>query len=131
MLFADELQLTDPIKGTSGFAAEFSARGPRDSKGRSLRDFDLNNRIMKYPCSYLIYSQPFDSLPTESKEHVYRRLYEVLSGTDESDRFAHLNSTDRTAILDILRDTKSDLPGYWKDNSHQAIRSDATRLRIQ
>ena len=59
MLFADEFQLTDRIKGTSDFASEFSARGPRDGQGRSLRDFDLTTRMMKYPCSHLIYSEPF------------------------------------------------------------------------
>src|SRR5579883_1053325 len=35
MLFSEEAELTDPVSGTSGFAAEFMSRGPRDSKGRS------------------------------------------------------------------------------------------------
>jgi hypothetical protein len=117
MLFSGELQLTDAIEGTSDFASEFSARGPQDSQGRSLRDFDLTRRIMKYPCSYLIYSKPFDSLPDEAKDQVYRRLFEVLSGHDESDRFAHLKTSDRQAILEILRETKPDLPSYWNKNT--------------
>lgn len=117
MLFTDELQLTGAIEGTSNFASEFSARGPQDSQGRSLRDFDLTRRMMKYPCSYLIYSEPFDSLPDEAKDQVYRRLFEVLSGHDESDRFAHLKTSDRHAILEILRETKPDLPSYWNENT--------------
>src|SRR5437763_14352468 len=50
-LFSDETKLTSPIKGTSGFAAEFEKRGPRDSKGRSLYQFDLKTRMFRYPCS--------------------------------------------------------------------------------
>ncbi len=117
MLFADEFELTDAVEGTSQFTAEFSARGPRDSKGRSLRDLDFTTRLMKYPCSYLIYSEPFDSLPEEAKDHVYRRLCDVLSGQDDSDRFAHLQPVDRQAILDILLETKPVLLAYWNDRT--------------
>ncbi len=113
MLFGKELRLSDKVKGTSGFAAEFSKRGPRDSKGRSLRDFDLSTRMMKYPCSYLIYSEAFDGLPKEVGERVYRRLFDILSGQDVSERFAHLSKPDRKAILEILRETKNGLPDYW------------------
>jgi hypothetical protein len=102
------------VTGTSGFAAEFAARGPKDKQGRSLREFDLTRRIFKYPCSYLVYSKVFDGLPAEAKEYVYRRLWEVLSGQDTSKDFAHLSPEDRTAIREILRDTKSGLPRYWK-----------------
>ena len=63
MLFRDETRLTDRIKGTSSFASDFTSRGPRNSKGRSLRDLDLHTRLFRYPCSYLIYSRAFDSLP--------------------------------------------------------------------
>ncbi|MCP4190036.1 MAG: hypothetical protein GY768_05345 [Planctomycetaceae bacterium] len=122
MLFADEFELTDSVEGTSQFASEFSSRGPRDSKGRSLRDLDLNKRMMKYPCSYLVYSKPFDNLPEDSKEQVYRRLFDILSGQDDSEQFSHLTATDRKAILEILLDTKPDLPSYWNDNDSQAAR---------
>ena len=39
----------------------------------------------------------------------YRRLNEVLTGADTSEDFAHLSAADRTAILEILRDTKPDV----------------------
>jgi len=114
MLFGGEIALTDPIQGTSGFAREFAARGPRDSQGRSLRAFDLKKRLFKYPCSYLIYSEAFDGLPKVVKDAIYRRLWEVLTGQDTSDEFAHLSGADRTAIREILRDTNRGLPDYWK-----------------
>ena len=108
LLFAGAAPLTGPIKGTSNFAAEFAGQGPRDGRGRSLRDFDLNTRLFRYPLSYLIYSKPFDEMPEDVKAYVYRRLREVLAGTDKSPDFAHLSAQDRTAILEILRETKPD-----------------------
>jgi hypothetical protein len=114
LLFCEEAPLAGPVKGTSGFAEEFAAKGPKDSNGRSLREFDLTKRIFKYPCSYLIDSAAFDGLPAQAKEYVYRRLWEVLSGKDASKDFAHLTAADRTAVREILRDTKRGLPAYWK-----------------
>jgi hypothetical protein len=71
MLFVDEAPIASKIQGTSGFAANFSERGPRDSKGRSLRQLDLNTRLLRYPCSYMIYSAQFEQLPAEARD---RRL---------------------------------------------------------
>jgi hypothetical protein len=110
MLFAGAEPLKEPIKGTASFAAEFAALGPRDSRGRSLRDFDLNTRLFRYPLSYLIYSEAFDGIPPNLKTYVYRRLVEVLSGKDTSRDFAHISRADRATILEILRETKSDFP---------------------
>jgi len=110
MLFAGAAPLTAPIKGTSSFAAEFASQGPRDGRGRSLRDFDLRTRLFRYPLSYLIYNKSFDALPAGVKTYVYRRLREVLSGEDKTATFAYLNAADRSAILEILRGTKPDFP---------------------
>ena len=114
LLFSGEASLTAKLRGTSTFTEEFTQRGPRDSQGRSLRDFDLERRLFKHPCSYLIYSRSFDGLPREAKDFVYRRLWEVLSGADQSQDFAHLTAADRDAIREILIATKSGLPEYWK-----------------
>lgn len=115
MLFVGEVRLTAPIRGTSGFAEQFSARGPRDRRNRSLRELDLKQRLLRYPCSYMIYSEAFDSLPALAKEYVYRRLWEVLSGQDRSSEFTHLTQADRKATLQILLETK---PAFaaWKAN---------------
>jgi len=120
LLFSGEAPLADKIAGTSQFAEEFAARGPRDSRGRSLRDLDLEKRLFKYPCSYLIYSDSFAALPKEAKDYILKRMYEVLSGQDESKPFAHLLAADRQAILEILRDTLPDLPDYWKGTAAPA-----------
>jgi hypothetical protein len=112
-LFCEEALLTDAVAGSSSFAKEFTARGPFDSKGRTLREFDLRARMFRYPMSFLIYSRAFEGLPAEAKEQVYSRLWEVLSGKDQSKPFAHLTTADRRAVLDILRETKKGLPAYW------------------
>src|SRR5208282_1830585 len=119
LLFANEALIDAPFKGRSNFAEEFSARGPRDSRGRSLRDFDLRTRIFKYPCSYLIYSEDFDALPSPAKEYVYRRLFEILTARDQSPDFAKLTSQDRQAILEILLATKPGFPDELKKFQQQ------------
>lgn len=114
MVFDKQIELTDRIEGTSSFATDFAARGPRDSKGRSLRDFDLQTRLFRYPCSYQIYSRAFNALPAEVKDYVYKRLWEMLNGqsTDKDD--PKIDPEDGQAVIEILRDTKPDLPDYWK-----------------
>jgi hypothetical protein len=114
LLFSGEVRLTDRVAGTTEFAREFSARGPRDRHDRGLRDLDLERRLFKHPLSSLVYSRSFDALPGPARDYVWRRLWEVLSGRDTSAEFAHLSAADRRAVLEILRDTKPGLPDYWQ-----------------
>ncbi len=113
LLFIDESLLPGPISGPTPFAKRFSEDGPRDARGRSLRDLDLRHRLLRYPCSYLIYSEPFNALPIAAKDAVYQRMWDVLNGRDAAARYSVLSTEDRTAIIEILRDTKKDLPSYW------------------
>jgi hypothetical protein len=115
LLFIDEARLDHKVVGSSGFAERFAAEGPRDRMGRSLRQLDLTHRLMRFPCSYLIYSSVFDSLPPTMKNMIYERTWQVLSGAENGARYrAALTFTDRQAIAAILRDTKKDLPSYFK-----------------
>ncbi len=114
LLFADEAKLRGPAQGTSSFRAEFEALGPNDSKGRSLRQFDLEHRMFRYQCSFLIYSESFDARPAAAKDPLYRRLWEVLSGKDQSPAFSALSAPDRRAVLEILVETKGSLPDYFR-----------------
>lgn len=115
LLFADEAPLTDRIEGSAEFARDFAARGRRDRLGRSLRDFDLERRLFRYPCSFLIDSEAFEKLPEPVKSHVLDRLHEVLSGRERGREFARISDTDRTAILQILLDTHPHLAQRWKE----------------
>ena len=114
LLFVDEAPLTEPVTGTSTFTETFARRGPRDAKGRSLRDFDLKTRLFRHPLSYTIYGTLFDGLPPPLRDRVYRRLFDVLSGAETGGGYARLSAGDRRAALEILLDTKAGLPSYWK-----------------
>jgi hypothetical protein len=116
LLFVDEAPMPGPVKGASAFAEAFAARGPADHQGRSLRQLDLERRLLRYPCSYMIYSAAFDALLNEAKDAVYRRLWQILSGKETAPRYARLSSADRQAIVEILRETKSDLPAYFRSS---------------
>jgi hypothetical protein len=37
----------------------------------------------------------------------------VLTGKDQSQPFARLSADGRRAMLEIVRDTKANLPSYW------------------
>jgi hypothetical protein len=99
MLFLDERPLRAPVRGVSSFTETFPRKGPRDRKGRSLRDFDLEKRLFRYPLSYMVYSPQFDALPEAIRERVHRRLIELSPGDS------------RQVIVEILRDTK---PGFFR-----------------
>lgn len=114
MLFVEEAPIAAPIEGNSGFAEWFSAQGPRDSRGRSLRQLDLKQRLLRYACSYMIYTDAFDDLPGVAKAAIYRRMWVVLAGQDPSPRYARLTPNDRRDIIDILRATKAGLPTYFQ-----------------
>lgn len=104
MTFGNEIALPGPVTGDSGFTADFSKRGPRDNKGRSLRAFDLKTRLFRYPLSYMVYSTAFDSLKPDVRDRLYRRLYDTLKA----------KGSDGTDAIVILAQTKTGLPDYWR-----------------
>lgn len=107
LLFVDEAPLPVAVSGDSVFRQQFEQRGPFDGEGRSLRQLDLERRLLRYPLSYLIYSETFDALPGETLDYVKRRMRTVLENGDED--FSHLSDEDRAAILAILKQTKPGL----------------------
>ena len=113
LLFVDEAPLPPGVTGGSGFTETFSARGPHDSRGRSLREISLDGRLFRYPCSYMIYTEAFDALPATALDAIYRRMWAVLSGEVAESHYDRLALADRQAIVEILRDTKPGLPEYF------------------
>jgi len=114
MLGVDTAVLSGSVTGVSGFSERFEAQGSRDGKGRSLREFDLQTRLFRYPLSYMIYTPAFDGLPPDAKTRLYRRLADVLSGRDRSPKYRSLPEADRVAAFDILAATKPGLPTFWQ-----------------
>ena len=114
LLFVDESLLETPVVGSSGFTRQFADRSPRDRQGRSLRDFDLETRLFRYPCSYMIYTDAFEALPAMAKTAIYKRMWEVLSGRETAEAYEHLTQAARQAVVDILVDTLPGLPDYFQ-----------------
>jgi hypothetical protein len=118
LLFLDEPPLPKPIQSAaalraSPFGKVFTEQGPFDKSGRSLRELDLQSRLLRYPCSYMIYSAAFDAMPDAAKAAIYTRLWQVLSGSARGDKYRRQSLADRRAIVEILRDTKPDLAPYF------------------
>jgi hypothetical protein len=113
LLFADEIPLPEKFASTSGFQQQFERYGLRDRRGRSLKQLDLESRLFRYPCSYMIYSPAFDGLPQATRDAIYARMWEVLSGKDQDRKYARLTPQLRADIVDILLDTKPGLPEYF------------------
>ena len=119
LLFVDEAPLDGGLSGASGFAEWFSAQGPRDGKGRSLHQLDLATRLMRYPCSYTVYSPSFAALPPAVKSAVFVRMWQVLSGADRAAKYGRLSSADRKAVAEILRDTTPDARAVFGAHARQ------------
>lgn len=105
LLFVKAAPLSSPMRGSTSFAQDFVKHGPRDSKGRSLRDLDLETRLFRHPCSFLIHSEAFTSLPLVARRAVYARLWEILNGQDNTPDLQNLPASDRQAVTEILEET--------------------------
>ncbi|MEZ6014428.1 MAG: hypothetical protein R3F49_04890 [Planctomycetota bacterium] len=110
LLFKDAAPLQAPVQGTSRFAEVFQARGKRDAGGRSLRDLELQRRLFRVPCSYMIESAAFAALPPELLEVIWRDLGAILHGREGARPAPQLDAEDRRAILEVLRSTLDTLP---------------------
>ncbi|MBI3401554.1 MAG: hypothetical protein HY048_09060 [Acidobacteria bacterium] len=111
-LFVGEAPLPLALTPRTGYADRLQSRIPKDRKGRSFGQLDAETRLLRYPCSYMIYSEAFDGLPASVKTAVYRRMIEILSGAETRGGHAGLKAGDRQAVIEILRDTKPDFPDY-------------------
>jgi len=115
LLFCEEYALKDGgVEGTPVFQDAFRKNRRDTADGRSLKDFQLLNRLFKYRCSYMIYSSAFDALPPQLKNEIYAQLDAVLAGRNPSKDFAHLGASERQHIKEILLETKKDLPAGWR-----------------
>ena len=82
MMFVDAAPYTDTISGNSGFDVWFQKQGIKDAQGRSLRDLDLQTRLLRYPLSYLVYTDSFDALPDYARDYLFGRFAAGLRGSD-------------------------------------------------
>ena len=112
LLFTDEVKL--PAGGVAGadpaFRRDFAATRLADPAGRSLRDLDLKTHLLKYRCSYMIYSPVFTGLMPEMKTRVMRRLAMALQPNLRDELSRSFSGSEKEAVRFILTATLPD----WK-----------------
>lgn len=114
LLFVDEVPLPPGgVGGDETYKQDFRRNRRATAGGLSLKDFELQTRLFKHRCSYMIYSPVFTGLPPEMKQRVYAKLGQALSLTDTNPDFAHLQLAEKRTIRDILKATLTDLPEVW------------------
>ena len=62
----------------------------------------------------LVCADAFDALPARALDAAYRRMRTVASGAADAPRQARLSRADRIAVVEILRDTKPNLPDFFQ-----------------
>jgi hypothetical protein len=111
LFMTDMVKLDGEVVSNSGYGEKFPKVGPHDSMGRSLRDLQLDQRIFRHSLSYMIYTDSFEALPRYVHDYIDARIVDVLQGRDTTGLGAKLSADDRTAISQILAETK---PRYAK-----------------
>jgi hypothetical protein len=104
LFMVDQVSLDGEVVSNSGYREWFPKVGPHDSRGRSLRDLQLDKRLFRYPLSYMIYSESFQALPPYVQDYINGRIVEVLQGRDAA-LSGKLSAADREAISQILAET--------------------------
>ncbi|MEJ0008318.1 MAG: hypothetical protein WDM77_18630 [Steroidobacteraceae bacterium] len=112
LLMIHAAPLPDKVVGNTGYAAWFQDQGPKDPRGRSLRQLDLASRVFRYPLSFLIYSEGFDALPLFAREHVYAQLAQILRAAGPAAPSGSGSAADRQAAFDILLATKPEFARF-------------------
>lgn len=117
LLFANEAPLpADGIRGAGDFERAFLRNRKPDPRDRSLKDFDLQTRLFKHRCSYMIYSEAFTLLPPLLKRAIYRELFAILESEAPPAKFAHLPRAERAAIREILLATQPEIRTLLQQN---------------
>jgi hypothetical protein len=110
LVFTGEAPPLSELTPRPGFAASLAARVPKDHLGRSLGQLDLVDRLLRYPCSFMVYSEAFEGLPAPIKTVIYHRITELLSATDPHPMRIDRAGEARRVALEILKETKPDFP---------------------
>ena len=87
------------------------------STGIDARGFSVESSNIQTTSDVKFYRIPLDGNRLTyrlKRSAVYARMWQILSGAETDRRYARLKPADRTAILEILRETKKDLPASFK-----------------
>lgn len=102
ILFADEVPLPGPIEPDAAYKSDFLQNKRVSKNGASLKDLDLNTRLFKHRCSYMINTPVFDKLPSILKQRVQTQLQAALTNDPA---YSYLPTEEKNAIRAILSET--------------------------
>lgn len=108
LLFAHEPVLPAPITHAAEYQRWFEQQGPAGSASRRLREFDLQTRLFRRGCSWLIDSPACRSLPADVRSALDHRIEQILSSPHPPPGIRALDDTDRVELLNLLRDGVAD-----------------------
>jgi hypothetical protein len=121
LLFAQEASL--PQSGVPGDPAfrEAFARNRKSIGGHSLKDLDLQTRLLRFRCSYLVHTPFFDGLDQDLRRRILQDLDRALEPSTQRSLSAektnaasrHLSDEEAAVIRTILRAT---VPGFPNGN---------------
>ena len=114
VLFADEARLPSRMAGDENFVHDFLAKKKAAANGASLRDLDLQTRLFKRRCSYMIYSSIWDGMHPLFKQSVEAKLWAALQENPTDKEFAYLPANEKREIRQIIKETKTGLPVWWQ-----------------
>ena len=104
LLLKDAAPLEDRIEGLAAYREWFEAQGPLDAQGRSLRQLDLETRLLRYPLSYLVHSDDFSMLPPFVLDYTWQAIAEALRASD---------APEYREALQILQATEPEVWQHW------------------
>ena len=113
MFFAEEIDLPKIDMAHSPLSKTFAARGPRDAQDRSLFELQMNGRMLRYPFSYLIYSDTFNNMPPEALNYLWAEIERILEPTERREGYEGLSRRNKIAIKEILLETHPSAKKYW------------------
>ena len=113
LLFADEVPLPEGgIAGDPRFKADF-LKTRRAVNGASLKDLDLNTRLLRHRCSYMVYTDLFTGIHPEIRDRVWAALARALDVEHPDPEYAYLPEEEKRTIREILRGTVEERPPGW------------------
>lgn len=108
VLFLNEPKLPNPFKlSFSPFAQHFQKLEVNSSTNDLLRNFDLNQRLFRFRCSYMINGKVCSGLPVEIKSVFYKKLSRVLTQNSRN-KYPHLEPQECQTIDLFLSSVNQD-----------------------
>lgn len=114
LLFRRAAPLPAGVQQNAAFVKAFQAGAPRSAAGDTLKDLQLDGRLFRNRCSYLIYSEAFSALPAKLKSEIYALLFEALRSPDPAHRYAYLEPAEKQRILAILQETHTEARQHFE-----------------